>query len=109
MKLKPGMTAEVKIIVTEKNNVLRVPTSALRFIPNNIKNSNNQLDEKLSVWVKESNGKLTQTPVEIGVSNNEFAEVLNNSLKEGQKIVIDSYSNNKNSKSILTLPQPKRF
>ena len=109
LKLKPGMTAEVKIIVADKNNVLKIPTSALRFVPNNIDNSKNQLDGKLSVWVKESNGKFTKTPVEIGVSNNEFTEVLKNSLREGQEIVIDSYSDNKGPKSVLTLPQPKRF
>ena len=31
--LKPGMTADVKVIVAEKKDTMRVPTSALRFIP----------------------------------------------------------------------------
>lgn len=33
MKLRPGMTATVSIIVGEAHNVLRVPNSALRFTP----------------------------------------------------------------------------
>ncbi len=33
-KLRPGMTATVSIIVGEARNVLRVPNSALRFMPN---------------------------------------------------------------------------
>ena len=33
MKLKPGMTANVSIIIAEKNNALRVPNAALRFRP----------------------------------------------------------------------------
>jgi HlyD family secretion protein len=33
MKLKPGMTANVSIIVAERSNVLRVPNAALRFRP----------------------------------------------------------------------------
>ena len=33
LKLKPGMTANVSIIVAERNGVLRVPNSALRFHP----------------------------------------------------------------------------
>ena len=33
LKLKPGMTANVSIIVAERNNVLRIPNAALRFHP----------------------------------------------------------------------------
>jgi HlyD family secretion protein len=33
LKLKPGMTAQVSIEVARQNNVLRVPTAALRFRP----------------------------------------------------------------------------
>lgn len=33
MKLKPGMTATVDIVVAERTNALRVPNSALRFHP----------------------------------------------------------------------------
>jgi HlyD family secretion protein len=33
LKLKPGMTANVSIIVAEHNDVLRIPNSALRFRP----------------------------------------------------------------------------
>ncbi len=109
LKLKPGMTAEVKIIVSDKKNVLRVPTSALRFIPSDAEPGKDRSDDTQSVWVKETNGELTKTTVDIGVSNNEFSEILNNSLKEGQEVVVESYYNNKDSKSILTLPQPKRF
>jgi len=109
LKLKPGMTAEVNIIIADKSDVLRVPTSALRFVPNSIGSNKNPLDENLTVWVKDSNGDLVETPIEIGVSNNEYTEVLDNTLEEGQKIVIDSISNNEESDSILTLPQPKRF
>jgi HlyD family secretion protein len=32
-KLKPGMTANLTITIDERNNVLKVPNSALRFIP----------------------------------------------------------------------------
>ena len=109
LKLKPGMTAEVNIIIADKSDVLRVPTSALRFVPSSVNGTSRQLDEKLTVWVKESNGNLTETPLEIGVSNNEYTEVLDDTLEEGQKIVIDSYTNSNGSNSILTLPQPKRF
>jgi HlyD family secretion protein len=32
-KLKPGMTANLTITIDERNNVLKVPNSALRFVP----------------------------------------------------------------------------
>ena len=32
-KLKPGMTANLMITIDERNNVLKVPNSALRFTP----------------------------------------------------------------------------
>ncbi len=109
LKLKPGMTAEVKIIVSDKKDVLRVPTSALRFIPDNVNPHEGRFDDTQSVWIRGSNGKITKTPVDIGISNNEFSEILNDSLREGQEVVVESYSDSKNTKSILTLPQPKRF
>ncbi|MDO8721148.1 MAG: efflux RND transporter periplasmic adaptor subunit, partial [Syntrophales bacterium] len=34
LKLKPGMTANVSIIVAEKKDVLRIPDAAMRFRPN---------------------------------------------------------------------------
>ena len=34
-KLKPGMTANLTITIDERNNVLKVPNSALRFTPQN--------------------------------------------------------------------------
>ena len=33
LKLKPGMTANVQIEITRKNNVLRMPVAATRFRP----------------------------------------------------------------------------
>ena len=36
-KLKPGMTANLTITIDERNNVLKVPNSALRFTPQDAK------------------------------------------------------------------------
>ncbi len=108
--LKPGMTAEVNIIIANKKNVLRVPTSALRFVPVNTEYISSANSGQLSVWVKNSGNKLTEIPVTTGVSNNEYTEINDDgTLKEGQEIVIESFVNNNSSKSLITLPQPKRF
>ena len=108
--LKPGMTAEVNIVIANKDNVLRVPTSALRFVPSDIEYSAPDDPDSLSVWIKESGNSLKNIPVTTGVSNNDYTEIVDDgSLKEGQEIVIDSFTDNKGSKSLITLPQPKRF
>jgi len=108
--LKPGMTAEVNIIIANKKDVLRVPTSALRFVPVNTEYISSANSGQLSVWVKNSDNKLTEIPVTTGVSNNEYTEINDDgTLKEGQEIVIESFVNNNSSKSLITLPQPKRF
>jgi HlyD family secretion protein len=36
LKLLPGLTANIKIIIESKDNVLKVPNSALRFVPDEI-------------------------------------------------------------------------
>jgi len=108
--LKPGMTAEVNIIIANKKNVLRVPTSALRFVPVNAEYNSSANSDQLSVWVKNSGNKLTEIPVTTGVSNNEYTEINDDgTIEEGQEIVIESFVNNNSSKSLITLPQPKRF
>ena len=108
--LKPGMTAEVNIVIANKQNVLRVPTSALRFVPSDIEYSVPDDPGRLSVWVKDTGNSLKNIPVTTGVSNNDYTEIVDDgSLKEGQEIVIDSFTDNKGSKSLITLPQPKRF
>ena len=108
--LKPGMTAEVNIIIAKKINVLRVPTSALRFVPVNTEYNSSANTGQLSVWVKNSGNKLTEIPVTTGVSNNEYTEINDDgTLKEGQEIVVESFVNRNSSKSLITLPQPKRF
>ena len=33
LKLKPGMTATVSIVVDERKDILKIPNSALRFMP----------------------------------------------------------------------------
>jgi HlyD family secretion protein len=41
-KLKPGMTTNLTITIDERNNVLKVPNSALRFIPQDGTQGNSQ-------------------------------------------------------------------
>ncbi len=111
-KLKPGMTAEVKIVVADKKDVLRVPTAALRFIPPSsadIKDRPDELSDNSYVWITLKNGQIGALPVKIGVSDDIYTEILDGGLKEGQKIIVEAVAGSKSNGSSSYLPQPRRF
>lgn len=92
-KLKPGMTANVSIIIESKNDILKVPNAALRFrfsekIPAGEQNKGP------AIWTLE-NGKPKRLPVSAGISDGNFTEVVSNTLKEGQEIITESLSQQK--------------
>ncbi len=94
LKLKPGMTANVSIIVSNRNNVLRIPNAALRFVPPD--------GEKVSaykgvgVWMLE-NGKPTRVQVTTGASDGSYTEFLSGNLREGQQLITESLNKAQNA------------
>lgn len=111
-KLKPGMTAEVKIVVADKKDVLRVPTAALRFIPPSsadIKERPDELSDNSYVWITLKNGQIGALPVKTGVSDDIYTEILDGGLKEGQKVIVEAVAGSKSNGSSSYLPQPRRF
>ncbi len=111
-KLKPGMTADVKILATDKKDVVRIPTSALRFIPPTtalIEQGSLDMGETPHVWVSEENGQLKAIAVDTGASDGEYTEITNNSLELGQTIITDAELKQGSDGGGLPLPQPRRF
>lgn len=98
LKLKPGMTANVSIITNSKNNILRIPTAALRFTPDedlintisfDVNNRKKSIHEN-TVWI-ENNGKLkTGVDVITGISDNKNTELIKGNLSEGDKLIINA-------------------
>jgi HlyD family secretion protein len=92
LRLKPGMTATVTIEVARREDVLRVPASALRFRPT---------DDVLAALGGSSvpaapakarvrrlvNGALDPVDVEVGVSDGSHAELVGGSLVPGTELV----------------------
>jgi HlyD family secretion protein len=115
LRLKPGMTAEVRILVSNQKDVLRIPTAALRFIPppsSPIEHDSNDLKNSPVVWTMLKNGHLMAVPVETGISDDEFTQILGGDLKKGQTVVIGVRQKGKSSAEELgpiVLPKPKRF
>lgn len=91
LKLKPGLTANVTIYTMEKNQVLAVPSKALRFSPNDAilkkGESIEDCESKNKVWTKE--GPVFKAhAVEVGITNGQLTEILSG-LKEGTEILVD--------------------
>ena len=115
LKLKPGMTAEVQILVANQKSVLRIPTAALRFIPppsSTVEQDSNEQRNSRTVWTLRKNGSLKAVPVETGISDDEFTEIQGGDLENGQVVVIGvTQKGNSNSEELgpIVLPKPKRF
>jgi HlyD family secretion protein len=101
LKLKPGMTANVSIILDEKKGVLRVPNAALRFRPPEsgkaITPQKGSADQKGSaVWVLE-NDKPKRIKVTSGIGDGNYTEILSGDLKEGDAVIVESIGGTKKS------------
>lgn len=119
--LLPGMTAQVAIVTSRKDAVLRVPSSALRFRPPESSGSANQAGaaagpagapESASangagvgagrgrasaavprVYLTDEKGRLTPREVKVGVSDGRFTEVIEG-LSVGDEVVTRAASTN---------------
>jgi HlyD family secretion protein len=106
LKLFPGMTATVKILVDRHNAVLRVPNSALRFRPpeSRLKRSVAGTTDhsgkpggrvralEATIWVLNNKGKPQPETVQTGLSDGIYTEIAGGPLKEGDKVIIAATS-----------------
>jgi HlyD family secretion protein len=81
LALMPGLTANAKVILDSRDNVLRVPNAALRFRPQGAKFTGP------AVWVSASGG-LAERRVELGITDGASTEIKGGDLKEGDRVVI---------------------
>lgn len=96
LKLKPGLTASVNIYTMEENDVLLIPSKALRFTPDPTilksvkdliinKSELAQDSTTKTVWVKSGNS-ITSKNVKIGVSD-AVSTVVTSGLNAGEEVV----------------------
>ena len=106
LKLLPGMTAYVDIVLEERSNVLLVPNAALRFKPTIAKDKKAVATNTDTVKTARKGGRsgmakvytvvqgeLKDIKFKTGISDGKFTEVLGDELKEGALVVVsDSQS-----------------
>lgn len=111
--LKPGMTAEVEIITSVRENVVKVPTSALRIVLPETANTpdiQSRKDNMQDLWIKNDNGDISRLQVKTGISDENYTEIIEGNISPGQKVITGiSSTGGSDSDSLITLPQPKRF
>jgi HlyD family secretion protein len=95
LKLFPGMTANVKIMVNQRLNVLKVPNAALRYHPASEpavaaagKTIRKGAAPEKAVWVMDADNKEQRVVVTTGESDGAFTEVTQGSLKDGDRVIV---------------------
>jgi len=99
LKLFPGMTANVKILVNQRLNVLKVPNAALRYHPATApaaaaaKGAGKGAAPEKAVWVLDAENKQQRVVVATGESDGEYTEVTQGGLKDGDRVIVAALAN----------------
>ncbi|MBS1170231.1 MAG: Secretion protein HlyD [Burkholderiaceae bacterium] len=111
LALRPGMTATASIVTANRENVLLVPNSALRFTPpaktaalkgsfvsgllprppaeqKKVATQAPSANSQQQIWVLEQ-GKPKAVSVQVGVSNGKTTEIIGGELKAGMQVITD--------------------
>jgi HlyD family secretion protein len=92
LALKPGMTATVSIEVGRRENILKVPNTALRFVPDwpaeQLKGIRNTMKRSEGlIWVIQGES-LQPLPVTIGIVGEKETEISGDDVEEGMAIAV---------------------
>ena len=110
LRLKPGMTANVSIVVAQRDAVLTVPNAALRFTPPTSGQTDaaklggkpakakgpdqaagtgrGSMTPSRTVWKQGPSGELESIHVQTGISDGLVTELLSQELPEGALVVV---------------------
>ncbi|MEM3101613.1 MAG: efflux RND transporter periplasmic adaptor subunit [Candidatus Nitrosotenuis sp.] len=109
LKLLPGMTANVYIETMRKKDVLKIPSSALRFSPESEIRVQRISEDGAKIGMTEKvyvirNGKVFLIPLKTGVEGEDgYTEVLSSGgLKEGDEVIVEELTEKKKEVGIET-------
>jgi HlyD family secretion protein len=106
LKLFPGMTANVKILIDRHKDVLKVPNAALRFRPADATPKKTQrpasgagggrrqaVPNQQTVWVMDNESKKPRpVQVTVGITDGSYTEVSGGDLKAGDPAIVAAFS-----------------
>jgi HlyD family secretion protein len=139
LKLRPGMTATVSILVAWRDQVVKIPKAALRFQPKLSEEERNEIDKYVrerrdgsprdgagsvsdaqhrrwqgmpKVWILTPEGFLRPITVRLGISDDQFTELIGEGLQPGQELVtglVDADGRGSGGSRPTTPSGPPRF
>lgn len=93
--LFPGMTAVIRIVITDTGKILTIPGHALRFRPGGHSPGEEQVGKTASapgdsgtVWMLDAGGQPRSVEVSLGISDENTVELVGGNLKEGQSLIV---------------------
>ena len=84
-KMIPGMTANVSIITNKSENVICVPTDALKFTPSEITGGKKYKEQGL--WILRDN-KPVRITITTGAKDSDKTEIISDALHENDKVIL---------------------
>ena len=84
LTLMPGMTAASRIVIDQRNDVIRVPNQALRYVPRGLAGATQS--GQAQIWVLRA-GKPVSISVVAGLDDDNFTEVASGDVKPGDLVI----------------------
>jgi len=132
LKLKPGMTANVSVVVAQKDDVLKIPPAAFRFKPKggergaeSAKGKPGAASAPAGKGVREGGGKPCERKgggdqvlyvlkdgkpsaisVRTGIANSSSIELVEGGLKDGDEVIIEQIGGDTKKKSSSPMGRP---
>jgi HlyD family secretion protein len=92
LKLFPGMTANVKILVDERPDALRIPNAALRYHPaESPAGARTGASSSQGVWILDQNNKPKAVAVTLGLTDGTYTEVTGGGLNQGDRAIVAAF------------------
>jgi HlyD family secretion protein len=107
LRLKPGMTANVSIVVAQRDNVLKVPNAALRFVPPRSELASRPTDGRpvreeaashavltgggppaRPIWKQGDNGEPVAVKVQTGISDGTYTEIVSEGVAADDEVIV---------------------
>ena len=84
LMLMPGMTAASRIVVDQRNDVIRVPNQALRYVPSGLASAGQS--GQAQIWILRD-GQPVAIPVVTGLDDDSFTEIVSGDAKSGDFVI----------------------
>jgi HlyD family secretion protein len=107
LTLMPGMTASTRIVIEERNEVLRLPDQALRFLPRGVaaNGARSAPTEKNRDVYALRDGKPVAVSITTGLDDGSFTEIVAGDLHEGDRVIIAERGGPESGQSAAPTPR----